>query len=110
MSITGIFNLTYKIYNMNEENVGRACCASEPCNAEPAICEKVNADSKSPEYKFKMRNVEITELNVGYLVRVGCQSIAFRTKDDLIATLTAYIMDPKVMEERYKSGLLFQFN
>jgi len=39
-------------------------------------------------------NINIESLDYGFIVRVGCQTIAIETKKKLIDKLTAYIKDP----------------
>lgn len=50
---------------------------------------------------IKMREISINPLDNGYVVRVGCQSFAVMTKEDLIKKLIAYIQNPDEVETRY---------
>lgn len=48
-----------------------------------------------------IRNISIEPLDSGYIVRVGCQSIAVETKEKLLFNLTSYINDPAAYETLY---------
>lgn len=58
--------------------------------------------------KPRMREVTITSLDHGFVVRVGCQTLAIQNKEDLIAKLVQYITDPTATEEKYYRGELFK--
>jgi hypothetical protein len=51
--------------------------------------------------KESIRNISIEPLDSGYLVRVGCQSIAVETKEKLLLNLTSYINNPGTYEDIY---------
>lgn len=55
----------------------------------------------------KIRQINIEQLNRGYIVRVGCQNFAFSTKAELIGKLTQYIDEPNKTEEKWNKGDLF---
>jgi len=48
--------------------------------------------------ELKLREITITPLNKGYLVRVGCQQFAIGGTKKLIAKLTKYLENPKDVE------------
>lgn len=48
-----------------------------------------------------LRNINIQPLSRGYVLTVGCQSVAISTKEQLKAVLNAYIDNPKQVEEDY---------
>lgn len=50
----------------------------------------------------KPREINITALDYGYLVRVGCNSIAVETTEKLLHNLTLYIQDPNKYEREFK--------
>lgn len=54
----------------------------------------------------KIRQINIEELNYGYIVRVGCHNFAIETKAQLIAQLSAYIQDPAITEKKWFDGKL----
>jgi hypothetical protein len=49
----------------------------------------------------RWNNVEITFLDRGCLVRVGCKSFAFESIEQAMAELTAYTKDPIGVGEKY---------
>ncbi len=53
-----------------------------------------------------IKNINIEPLNLGFMVRVGCQTIAVRSKQELIRALTDYINDPSGVEKAYYNGEL----
>ena len=55
----------------------------------------------------KIRQINIEELNRGFIVRVGCHTFAISTKEELTAKLTEYINDPDKTEKLWFSGELF---
>lgn len=54
------------------------------------------------------RNINIEPLNVGFIVRVNCQSIAVENKDDLVKYLNKYFENPIQTEKDYYSRELFK--
>ena len=58
--------------------------------------------------KVKAREINIVEMDYGYMVRVGCQSFAIEKTDDLIEKLTMYLRNPEVTEEMYFNNKLFK--
>lgn len=52
--------------------------------------------------------IEIESKNRGYLVRIGCQTFCFSTKEELIPLLTAYINNPNEIEKQWYEGTLFK--
>ena len=62
------------------------CCESRP---EPMMASYERA---------KAREINIQPMNYGYLVRVGCQSFVFETKEKMVTNLTSYLEDPENVE------------
>lgn len=54
------------------------------------------------------RPINIEPLNVGFILRVGCQSIAVENKDDLVKYLNKYFENPVQTEKDYYSRELFK--
>ncbi len=53
------------------------------------------------------RRVEINQVNYGYVVSVGCQTLVFENMDTLIDKLTAYLKDPNAVEKKWMTeGIL----
>jgi hypothetical protein len=55
----------------------------------------------------KIRQIQLEQLNRGYVVRVGCQTFAIADSTELIAYLTTYILDPNKTEKKWFEGKLF---
>jgi len=55
----------------------------------------------------KIRQINIEEVNRGYIVRVGCHTFAISTKAELTTKLTEYINEPAKTEKKWYSGDLF---
>lgn len=82
---------------------------TEPCTpAYPTYGQATAAiDPYTPDKLPRMREVEIVEIDHGYIVSVGCQKFAIGTKSELIAKLTEYILEPKKTELNWFKGELF---
>jgi hypothetical protein len=55
-----------------------------------------------------MRNVTITAVMNGFTVQVGCQTLVFNTREELLRELDAYLADPKETERRYRQRFRVQ--
>lgn len=60
-----------------------------------------------PKQKRKIRRLVIQEIDRGYIIEAGCQSLAIESKDQLIKLFTMYLNNPGETEEKYNSGILF---
>lgn len=49
-------------------------------------------------------SINIEPLNRGFVIRVGCQSIAFETKEKMLKYLSEYLSDPNSFEAKYRAG------
>jgi hypothetical protein len=49
----------------------------------------------NPIPEFPGRQITIEPLNKGYVVKVGCQTVAIENKDRLIDLLTRYLRNPQ---------------
>lgn len=56
----------------------------------------------------RIMNIEITQVDHGYIVRVGCQTIAIETDTKLISLLSAYIANPAEIQKQYQNKTLFK--
>jgi hypothetical protein len=61
----------------------------------------------TPMVENKIKQINIEELNRGYIVRVGCHTFAISTKAELTTKLTEYINEPAKTEKKWYSGDLF---
>ena len=50
---------------------------------------------------MKARHITIVQQDEGYLVTVGCQTVARESRFTLVAELDAYLADPEGYEKRY---------
>jgi len=48
-----------------------------------------------------IREITITPLDLGFVVRVGCQTVAFTDKQALISAITKYLNNPEETEKAY---------
>lgn len=55
----------------------------------------------------KIRQINIEEVNRGYIVRVGCHTFAISTKEELTDKLLKYINKPSDTEQKWFGGDLF---
>lgn len=55
----------------------------------------------------KIRQINIEEVSRGYIVRVGCQTYAIETRDQLISKLSEYINEPEKTEQKWFKNELF---
>lgn len=53
---------------------------------------------------YGLREVIIKPLSSGYLVNVGCQSIAIETTKNLLKALGEYLENPKDFEEKWNTN------
>jgi hypothetical protein len=51
-----------------------------------------------------LRDVKITPLSSGFLVKVGCQSVAVETPETLLAALSKYYENPSEFERKWYSN------
>lgn len=58
---------------------------------------------EAPSPSMSLRDVKITPLSSGFLVKVGCQSVAVETPEKLLAALSKYYEDPSEFERKWYS-------
>jgi hypothetical protein len=59
---------------------------------------------QSSRSQNKARNITIEELDYGYLVKIGCQSIAIDSHKKLVQKLSEYLKDPNEVENKWFAG------
>lgn len=52
------------------------------------------------------REIIIRQLNHGYMVQVGCQSMAIESSTKLLSLFAEYISNPNATEQKYREGKL----
>ena len=55
----------------------------------------------------KIRQINIEEVNRGFIVRIDCHTFAISTKAELTTKLMEYINEPDKTEKKWYSGDLF---
>ncbi len=73
---------------------------AEPCRYEACMPEQPQAINQKP----KIREMIIKQLDLGYVVRVGCQEFAIETSEKLLVGLGAYLKDPQGTEKAWFDG------
>jgi hypothetical protein len=53
-----------------------------------------------------IRTISIRQLNHGYIVEVGCQTLAIESSSKLIALFAEYVANPQATEYKYREGKL----
>ncbi len=94
---------------MLQGNVPTGSNLSEPCLPEPNRCVR-NEEVAMPtpdRGSNKIRQINIEEVNRGFIVRVGCHTFAISTKAELTTKLTEYINEPDKTEQKWYAGNLF---
>ena len=76
---------------------------SEPQDATESIYEPETRDGEpQPESPSNyLREVNIKPLDSGYLVKVGCQSVAVETTETLLKALSDYLNNPDSFERTW---------
>lgn len=89
------------------ENVGRAVYLGEE-QAPIGLAEIRNETRLADQTpvatsEINLRPVNIEPLNSGYVVRVGCQTIAVETTEKLLVYLGEYLKDPVIFQAKWFS-------
>lgn len=67
---------------------------------------RVGLDPWSTPPANQIRPINITQVNHGYIVVIGCQTIVVETKERLIEKLAEYITNPSEAEQKYNNKQL----
>lgn len=67
----------------------------------------VETPPAAPLVKNMIREINIRQLDKGYVVQVGCHSFAIETPMHLVQKLTEYINEPAETEKKWFDGKLF---
>ena len=65
------------------------------------VCEQEPITSPTNNY-VENYNVNIETLDFGYVVRVGCKSFAFETKEKMIEKLLEYLNNPAEKQKQFR--------
>lgn len=81
---------------------------TDTTESEPRIREWAYAPNQpatiAPENNI--RTINIRQLNHGYIVEVGCQTLAIESSSKLIALFAEYVTNPNATEQKYREGKL----
>ena len=55
----------------------------------------------------RIRSITIRQLDRGYIVEVGCQTLAITNKTELITLFVEYVNNPAATEQKHLEGKLF---
>jgi hypothetical protein len=64
------------------------------------------ATIRDPNYN-KMKPIQINQVDQGFVVTVGCQTLAIETKQQLISKFIEYVNAPAQTEAKHLEGKLF---
>ena len=92
-SSTSRADMTDNVYEAEGRDPGMDIDSTQPDRAYDG--EEESYSSGSP------REVNIRPLSSGYLVNVGCQSVAVETTEKLLSTLGDYLNDPAGFERKW---------
>ena len=91
--------------NENQELSGPSLA---DCRPEPMMDRCVNeVAAPTLQGENKIRQINIEEVNRGFIVRVGCHTFAISTKAELTTKLGEYINEPAKTEKKWYAGDLF---
>jgi hypothetical protein len=76
-------------------------CDEERCDAQPT--EQVLYNGNKAHYQ-----PEISSVNNGFIVRMGCQQFVFETYDKMSKYLKMYFEDPNGTESKFHTNELFK--
>lgn len=74
---------------------------TNPASERLSIREPQNLEQQS---SHGLREINITPLNSGYIVRVGCQTVAVEETSTLITVLQKYLENPDKFETNWMSS------
>ena len=77
-----------------EQPMDRCVSNEQPCAPTPLQANKI-------------RQINIEEVNRGFIVRVGCHTFAISTRAELTTKLTEYINEPDATEKKWYENKLF---
>lgn len=69
--------------------------------------EKMPMNIMEENTQQRINEISISEVDRGYIVRVGCKTFAISSKTELMDLLIEYINNPKETEKKYYEGKLF---
>jgi len=73
---------------------------TEPIQDRP-LCEEKKEWKPSRKELLRQHEINIGFLDVGYIIRVGCKSFAFKSVEEAINELNMYVADPHTSIEKW---------
>lgn len=81
----------------------------------PMVEERACVSNESRIYDYPVSphpnslpyGIRVDGLNIGYVLNVGCQSIAVQNKEQLKKLICDYIDNPEEVAKKYTEGTLF---
>lgn len=99
-------NDNVKAYAESERPIADAGNYGAPTNegmdVEPVADTEIG-DEIAPVSNSDVRGISINPLSSGYMVKVGCQSVAVESTETLIKMLDKYLSDPDDFERKWYS-------
>lgn len=77
-----------------------------PVEPHPQIQGDVPVPNPGLVQEDHIRSISIRQLNHGYVVEVGCQTLAIESASKLIALFSEYVLNPIATEHKYREGKL----
>ncbi len=75
-----------------------------PMSGRPYSTETEPVQTQDRTVPMFSHSINIQPLNRGFLVNVGCQSIAFESHEKMLKYLSEYLSDPRGFEVMYRTG------
>ena len=76
--------------------------SNEPCCERPDEPMVSDREVCCEEPCYPIREINITPLNYGFIVKVGCQTFAIETTETLLDKLNGYLKDPTNVERKWQ--------
>jgi len=75
-------------------------------NRPEQLISEARTTIRDPNYN-KMKPIQINQVDQGFVVVVGCQTLAIETKQQLISKFIEYVNAPAETEAKHLEGKLF---
>jgi len=85
-------------------NDNGAMCQGETLSSRPQERNRPMDDRPTDPNQNQAREVNIRQLNYGYIINIGCQNFAIESVEKLIVNLETYLKNPSETEKKWFSG------
>jgi hypothetical protein len=99
----------YKQFKLQNMDNNRYVAAGEILHSDCNTCNITNNNAvlEPVPIRHEMRDITISPLNYGFIVKIGCSQFAIETKEKLVEKLSEYIMNPSEKENNWREkGLI----